>query len=189
MPCKCILYPLPQTVFLSARKRLHPLTGPGRLLCVFISASRELPSIRDLSRMESRSTGMESPTPAEHQATVVLLHGEAKLCRSPGQRVQMLLLYPEPRGQAGVRVYSQAGHADSPKTMRASAGCALLPQLRGPPRADGAEQALGKSPPCCMRPSASLHAPSCTSARTIVLQQAPLFSKSSKPPQRAGVNG
>lgn len=101
MPCKCILYPLPQIVFLSACKRLHPLTGPGRLLSVFILASRELPSIRDLSRMESRSTGMESPTPAEHQATVVLLHGEAKLCRSPGQRVQMLLLYPEPRGHPG----------------------------------------------------------------------------------------
>ena len=38
--------------------------------------------------MESRSTGVESPTPAEHEATVAL-HSEAKLCRSPGQRVQI----------------------------------------------------------------------------------------------------
>lgn len=110
MPWKCILYPLPQIVFLSASNRLHTLTGSGRLLSVFILASRELPSIWDLSRMESRSTGMRSPAPAEHRATTAL-HSEAKSCRSPGKRVQIGQLlscspFPTATWPAGARVHS-----------------------------------------------------------------------------------
>lgn len=106
MPCKCILYPLPQIIFLFACNRLHALTGFGRLLSVFILASRELPSIWDLSKMESRSTGMASPTPAVHWATMAF-HSEAKSCalgkgcKSGSSSAAHLSL--EPQGQAGMR--------------------------------------------------------------------------------------
>lgn len=159
MPCKCILYPLPQIVFLSACNRVHALTGSGRLLSVFILASRELTSIWDLSSMESRSTGMESPTPAEHQANMAL-HREAKLCSSPGQRVQigqLLGCSPFPRARQGCR----AVHC-STYPMRASAGVFSCPSFPVHPALVVQIRLWANPPSCCTHPTLSLHAPSFT---------------------------